>query len=132
MDPLSQMTRQLRSLASARAKNKFSKKEESLAWPVVLPPQGPPVRTNFQIFLFFCSASIIAFRSIFFSFILEISIKCFKVKTKLKVPLGLSSYIDTGPCTDTSQHSLATVTQTKIKTEQERSDQYTDSLAGKG
>ena len=35
---------------------KFSKKVESLAWPVVLPPHGPPVNTSFQIFRFFCSA----------------------------------------------------------------------------
>ena len=35
---------------------RFSKKVESLAWPVVLPPHGPPVSTSFHIFRFFCSA----------------------------------------------------------------------------
>ena len=37
---------------------RFSKKELSRCWAVVLPPQGPPVRTIFQIFRLFCSFSM--------------------------------------------------------------------------
>ena len=36
-----------------------------LACPVVLPPQGPPVRTSFQIFFFCCSAAMTCSRSVY-------------------------------------------------------------------
>ena len=50
--------------------------------PVVFPPHGPPVRTSFQIFLFFCSSAITDSRSVS-SFILVGKFK-FRQKNKIK------------------------------------------------
>ena len=36
----------------------------SRVWPVVFPPQGPPVKTNFQTFLLRCSSAIMSSKSL--------------------------------------------------------------------